>query len=208
MLEAGRGGLGVSRTWRFSRRSFYRGLCELSGVAVRDGYRRPSPQDGSPGDPPGPWGTRPPPALLNCPLHPTSLIATWESPPSSLCSAPVCAVEQMDEQIDGTSLDTCTNRKYFVTDISFSISTGTPLIYGYVWKTNAKHMSRFIFSYFFIHLPQSQTAQLFVHYNPKRNNKDKLKFHFLTLWYGFIIHRHPYNTLIFKKIINVNLLQY
>lgn len=78
----------VSRRWKFSRRSFYRGLCGPAGEAIAC-CRRPSPPGETPAAPQDPRVPPPRPAACCCPtLRPTSWTPASGSAPCALCSAP------------------------------------------------------------------------------------------------------------------------
>lgn len=77
----------VSRRWKFSRRSFYRGLCGHAEAVIAC-CRQPSPPDVTPAAPRDPEVPLPPGACW-CPvLHPTSQTPASESALFAPCSAP------------------------------------------------------------------------------------------------------------------------
>lgn len=78
----------VSRRWKFSRRSFYRGLCGHAEAVIAC-CRQPSPPDGTPAAPQDPRVLLPPAACWCPELHPTSQTPASGSTLCALCSAPV-----------------------------------------------------------------------------------------------------------------------
>lgn len=83
----------VSRRWKFSRRSFYRGLCGHA-EAVIVCCRQPSPPVGTPAAPQDPQVPLPPAACCCPELHPTSQTPASGSSPCALCSAPEQKLEK------------------------------------------------------------------------------------------------------------------
>lgn len=103
----------VSRRWKFSRRSFYRGLCGPAGEAIAC-CRRPSPPGETPAAPQDPQVPPPRPAACCCPtLRPTSQTPASGSAPCALCSAP-------DQKSQGTSVWIKTPCSYFTLDFQSS----------------------------------------------------------------------------------------
>ena len=77
----------VSRRWKFSRRSFYRGLCGHAEAAIAC-CRQPSPPVGTPAAPQDPQVPLPQAACWCPELRPTSQIPASGSSPCALCLAP------------------------------------------------------------------------------------------------------------------------